>query len=83
MPAPDAELTAWEHVQYGCLLFYDKARTLMQKYATGYEGSKLSYAKKAFAYFSRAIDDLPKSERMRLLKSQVREFIGLFSRAAS
>lgn len=83
VPEPDAALTPWEHVQYGCLLFYDKARTLMQKYATGYEGSKLSYAKKAFAYFSRAIDDLPKSERMRLLKSQVREFIGLSSRAAS
>lgn len=80
VPQPDEELTPLEHVQYGCLLFYDKARTRMQKYATGYEGSKLSYAKKAFAYFSQAFRQLPTNERMRMIEFQVREFIGLSSR---
>lgn len=80
VPRPDETPTPWEHVQYGCLVFYDKARTRMQKYATGYEGSKLSYAKKAFAYFTQAFKSFPASERIRLVEAQVREFVGLSAR---
>lgn len=80
VPRPDETSTPWEHVQYGCLMFYDKARTRMQKYATGYEGSKLSYAKKAFAYFTQAFKSLPASEKIRLVEAQVREFVGLSAR---
>ena len=83
VPAPDEKLTRFEQIQYGALTFVDKTRTELQRYATGYTGSKLSYARKLLLNLFTLTDNLTGRAREQLNRARMREFMGLAGRTKS
>lgn len=83
VPKPDQPLTPSEQVQYGALTFVDKTRTELQRYATGYAGSKLGYARKLLSNLFAVTDGLKGRALEQLNRERFREFIGLSKRTKS
>jgi hypothetical protein len=83
VPKPDEPLTPIEQVQYGALTFVDKTRTELQRYATGYAGSKLGYARKLLSNLFAVTDGLKGRELEQLNRERFREFMGLSKRTKS
>jgi hypothetical protein len=83
VPEPDHSLTPSEQVQYGALTFVDKTRTELQRYATGYAGSKLGYARKLLSNLFALTDGLNGRALEQLNRERFREFMGLSKRTKS
>jgi hypothetical protein len=83
VPEPDQALTRFEQIQYGALTFVDKTRTELQRYATGYAGSKLGYARKLLLNLFTLTDNLTGRAREQLNRARMREFMGLAGRTKS
>jgi hypothetical protein len=83
VPKPDQKLTPIEQIQYGALTFVDKTRTELQRYATGYAGSKLSYARRLLSNLFALTDSLTGRAREQLNRERFREFMGLSNRTKS
>ncbi len=83
VPKPDQKLTPIEQIQYGALTFVDKTRSELQRYATGYAGSKLSYARRLLNNLFALTDGLTGRAREQLNRERFREFMGLSKRTKS
>ena len=80
VPLPDQPLSAIEQIQYGALTFVDKTRTELQRYATGYAGSKLGAARRLLGNLFALTDGLKGRALEQLNRERLREFMGLSKR---
>ena len=80
VPQPDQAFTVIEQIQYGAITFLDKTRTELQRYATGYAGSKLGAARQLLTNLFALTDQLKGQARAQLNRERFREFIGLSKR---
>jgi len=80
VPRPDQPLSAIEQIQYGALTFVDKTRAELQRYATGYAGSKLGAARQLLDNLFAHADGLKGRALEQLNRERLREFLGLSKR---
>ncbi|MEK0434042.1 MAG: hypothetical protein RL369_91 [Pseudomonadota bacterium] len=80
VPQPDQAFTTIEKIQYGAITFLDKTRTELQRYATGYAGSKLGAARQLLKNLFALTDQLKGQALAQLNRDRFREFIGLSKR---
>jgi hypothetical protein len=80
VPLPDQPLSAIEQIQYGALTFVDKTRAELQRYATGYAGSKLGAARQLLDNLFAHADGLKGRALEQLNRERLREFLGLSKR---
>lgn len=80
VPRPDQPLSAIEQIQYGALTFVDKTRAELQRYATGYAGSKLGAARQLLENLFAHADGLKGRALEQLNRERLREFLGLSKR---